>query len=43
MKVLIKTSPQIQRYIGKLVGEYELKQFYKQVAKARLRLEEMEL
>ena len=36
----LKIDPQIQRYIGKLVGEYEMTQFYKQVAKARLRLEE---
>ena len=36
----LKIDPQIQRYIGKLVGEYEMTQFNKQVAKARLRLEE---
>tara|TARA_R100001079_G_scaffold107588_1_gene76855 strand:- start:764 stop:1018 length:255 start_codon:yes stop_codon:yes gene_type:complete len=36
----LKVSPQIQRYIGKLVGEYEMTQFNEQVAKARLRLEE---
>ena len=36
----LKINPQIQRYIGKLVGEYEMTQFNEQVAKARLRLEE---
>ena len=36
----LKINPQIQRYIGKLVGEYEMTQFNKQVAQARLRLEE---
>ena len=36
----LKVNPSIQRYFGKVEGEYEMTQFNEQVTKARLRLEQ---